>query len=98
MFAFKYSNGDYISVYFDMKNYYFDYDELKNIMDDDNGCVLKSARCLRLVNKLKRRKFMSFDETLVLLDCYYGTHDLKQYIIKRLYPVLITYKKSYNKY
>lgn len=95
MFAFEYpKTGDFLSVYFDMQNYYFDYNEIKKLV----GCSrYKSSNRKRMVNKFKRVRFLSPDETLVLLDSLTNTEHVQNFIINNLYPVLKQYKKSYNK-
>ncbi|AUV65397.1 hypothetical protein [Alphabaculovirus myunipunctae] len=102
MFAFEYKNNKYITVYFDTKDYYFDYDEIRSIIGkcrlkrcgggdgDGNAC----DKIKRIVLRMKRQKFLSFDETLVLLDCYEDTGAVEDYIIEILYPILIEYKKT----
>ncbi|ACI28841.1 agip140 [Agrotis ipsilon multiple nucleopolyhedrovirus] len=97
MFAFQYPiTGDYITVYFDMQNYYFYYNEIERLLNRSNRIKYSSTR--RLVRKFKAAKFLLLDDALLLLNCYTNTKLVKNFIKYRLVPVLRQYQKSYNKY
>ncbi|QNV47842.1 hypothetical protein [Alphabaculovirus altersperidaniae] len=90
MFAFEYyPTGDYINVYFDMKNYYFDYNELIN-----NFGVVKKGGCDKILNKMKDIRFLKIHQAIVLLDCFLRTENVQAYILYYVYPMLVKYKKS----
>lgn len=93
MFAFEYyPTGDYISVYFDLKHYYFDYNEIDRII---STCRIKSETHLKRVRKLKGIKFLSPQRTLKLLDLYNDTEALKTFIIEQLLPLIDNFNKRY---
>ncbi|AAZ38299.1 ORF-133 [Agrotis segetum nucleopolyhedrovirus A] len=92
MFAFKCpETGEFVSVYFDLKKYYFDYAEIKRLLPHNR---LKSSRHRRLLDKLKEEKFLSINKTLKLLKLHHDTHKMQRFIIKQVLPVLLDYKKS----
>ncbi|AIZ48687.1 asb130 [Agrotis segetum nucleopolyhedrovirus B] len=97
MFAFQYPvTGDYITVYFDMQNYYFYYNEIEKLLDSDSNRI-KSSSKRRLVRKFKTAKFLLLADALLLLDCYTNTKPVKKFFKNSLLPVLRGYQKSYKK-
>ena len=88
MFAFKYPlSGDYITVYFDMKKFYFDSSEILVIVDRNK----RKGGCEEIVEKMKTLKFVKVHQVIVLLDCFFDTDLLQYYILNILYPILINY-------
>jgi hypothetical protein len=90
MFAFEYPlTGDFINVYFDLKHFYFDRREIMNLA----GVAEKKGR-RRIVNKMRKLKFLRPHQVVALLDCFLYTKKIQGYILNVVYPVLMGYKKS----
>ncbi|QEI03555.1 hypothetical protein [Spodoptera cosmioides nucleopolyhedrovirus] len=95
MFAFEYPpTGDSISVYFDLKYYYFDYYELMILINNSVGDVVEKKNCSRIVKKMRKLKFLRPHQAIVLLDCFLCTKKIQAYVFNVVYPVLVKYKKS----
>ncbi|AIE47848.1 orf133-like protein [Peridroma alphabaculovirus] len=94
MFAFEYRAGDFINVYFDTVDYYFDYNELRALL---MSCALKSRAARCEVLRLRDQHFLSADEALALVRCHRGAEHLERYLIECLCPVLSAYKQSVQK-
>jgi hypothetical protein len=94
MFAFEYPlSGDSVSVYFDLKKFYFDYNELINLIYTNADAVQKKGTD-KIIEKMKEIKFLRPHQAIVLLDCFFRTEDIQAYILGVVYPVLMKYKKS----
>ncbi|ACI47494.1 unknown [Spodoptera litura nucleopolyhedrovirus II] len=94
MFAFEYPlSGDSVSVYFDLKKFYFDYYELMNLVDANADAVQKKGSD-KIIERMKEIKFLRPHQAIVLLDCFFYTEDIQDYILGVVYPVLMKYKKS----
>ncbi|AAF33650.1 ORF121 [Spodoptera exigua multiple nucleopolyhedrovirus] len=75
MFAFKYPmTGDFISVYFDLKHFYFDCREIINIMD---GVVEKRGR-RKIINKMIKLRFLRPHQVVELLHCFLYTKRIQR--------------------
>ncbi|ABM45832.1 unknown protein [Spodoptera frugiperda multiple nucleopolyhedrovirus] len=98
MFAFKCPyTENYISVYLNYKTYYFDYYELMVLLEifcggQDN--ILKKGGCDKIINRLKKARFLKIHEAIVLLDCFLNTEKIQKYILNEIYPKLLKYKKN----